>query len=455
MQEAGPSGSGGDGEARSPGTGEDFGGRGSREFEGARSATSAPVLPLLTEGLTLRALFCYHACDQGEHCMKQYNADTSTSDFASLFESTLTKMERLQPGQMVETQIVSISKDSIFLQLSGKSEGVLERAELADQDGNLSVKEGDTVKVFFLNSKNGEMNFTTRISGEKAAPALLESAYKNGIPVEGVVEKEIKGGYEVKIGETRAFCPFSQMGQRRAENAEVYVGKHLTFKIQEYKENGRNILVSNRAIHEEAHKEKIEALKATLKEGMLVKGCIKSIQEFGAFVDIEGIQALLPISEISRARVEDISAVLAVGQEIEATILKVDWKNERISLSMKNLQADPWDHALAKYPVDSKHTGKVVRVTDFGAFVSLESGLDGLIHVSEMRSEGKYGNSGVTVKLGQLLTVKILGVDIAEKRMSLKQASSLEEDETAKKYLENGADSDTYNPFAALLGKKK
>ncbi|MBU0928989.1 MAG: S1 RNA-binding domain-containing protein [Spirochaetes bacterium] len=364
-------------------------------------------------------------------------------------------MERLQPGQMVETQIVSISKDSIFLQLSGKSEGVLERAELADQDGNLSVKEGDTVKVYFLNSRNGEMNFTTRISGDKAGSAMLESAYQNGIPVEGAVEKEIKGGYEVKIGETRAFCPYSQMGPRRAESAEAYVGKRLTFKIQEYKDSGRKILVSNRAIHEDAYKEKIEALKKTLKEGMLVKGSIKSIQDYGAFVDIEGIQALLPISEISRARVEDINAVLAVGQEIEATIIKLDWKNERISLSMKNLQADPWDHALEKYPVDSKHTGKVVRVADFGAFVSLESGLDGLIHVSEMRSEGKYGNSGVTVKPGQVLTVKILGVDVAGKRISLKPASSLEEDETAKKYLESGSESDSYNPFAALLGKKK
>lgn len=385
--------------------------------------------------------------------MRQYNADRTTSEFASLFESTLAGMERLQPGQMVETHIVSISNDSIFLQLSGKSEGVLERAELADQDGNLSVKEGDTIKVFFLNSRNGEMNFTTRLSGEKAGPAMLESAYRNGIPVEGVVEKEIKGGYEVKIGETRAFCPFSQMGQRRTDDTEVYVGKHLTFKIQEYKENGRNILVSNRAIHEEARKEKIESLKSTLKEGMVIKGSILSIQEFGAFVDIGGIQALLPISEISRARVEDINAVLAIGQEIEATIIKIDWKSERISLSMKNLQADPWDHAFEKYPKDSKHTGKVVRVTDFGAFVSLESGLDGLIHVSEMRGEGKYGNSGVTVKPGQVLTVKILNVDIAGKRISLKQASSLEEDETAKKYLESGSESDTYNPFAALLKK--
>ncbi|HUW70347.1 MAG TPA: S1 RNA-binding domain-containing protein [bacterium] len=405
------------------------------------------------EGLTIRTNFCYDIRDQGVNHMRQYNTDKATSEFASLFESTLTKTERLQPGQMIETCIVSISKDSIFLQLSGKSEGVLERAELADQDGNLSVKEGDTVKVFFLNSKNGEMNFTTRISGEKAGPAMLETAYRNGIPVEGVVEKEIKGGYEVKIGESRAFCPFSQMGQRRAQDAETYVGKHLIFKIQEYKENGRNILVSNRAIHEEAHKERIEALKETLREGMLIKGSIRSIQEFGAFVDIDGIQALLPISEISRARVEDINAVLAIGQEIEAAIIKIDWKSERISLSMKNLQADPWDHALEEYPTDSKHTGKVVRVTDFGAFVSLENGLDGLIHVSEMRSEGKYGNSGVNVKPGQILTVKILGVDIAGRRISLKQASSLEEDETARKYLESGSESDTYNPFAALLKK--
>lgn len=405
------------------------------------------------EPLTTRTCFCYDGDDQGVHHMRHYNADTATSEFATLLESTLTTMERLQPGQMVETRILSISKDSIFLQLSGKSEGVLDRAELADQDGNLSVKEGDTVKVYFLASQHGEMKFTTRISGEKAGSALLESAYRNGIPVEGVVEKEIKGGYEVKIGETRAFCPFSQMGPRRAETTETYVGKHLTFKIQEYKENGRTMLVSNRAILEEEHREKIEALKSTLQEGMLLRGSIQSIHAFGAFVDIDGIQALLPISEISRTRVADIGAVLAVGQEIEATIIKIDWNSERISLSMKSLEADPWDHALENYPVGSKHAGKVVRLADFGAFVSLESGLDGLIHVSEMRSEGRYGGSGINVKLGQLLTVQILGVDIEARRISLKPASSIEEDETARKYLDDSAEGDTYNPFAALLKK--
>jgi len=387
--------------------------------------------------------------------MEQQHDDDAASDFASLFEKSITKMDRLQPGQTVETSIVSISGDCVFLQLNGKSEGVLDRAELADKDGNLSIREGDPIKVFFLDAKNGEMHFTTKISGDKAGPALLENAYKNKIPVEGLVEKEIKGGYEVRIGETRAFCPFSQMGSRRTEPPEVYVGRHLTFKIQEFKDNGRSIMVSNRVIEEEAQQVRIEALKQTLREGMLIKGTIKSLQDFGAFVDLDGVQALLPISEISRDRVQDIHAVLTVGQEIEASILKLDWNSERISLSMKSLLADPWVGACEKYPKNSKHTGKVVRITDFGAFVSLESGLDGLIHVSEFKSDSKYGNAGVPVKVGQTVSVQILEVNVPGKRISLKPTSSLEEDETTKKYLEADTGTDTYNPFAALLKKKK
>ena len=364
-------------------------------------------------------------------------------------------MEKLQPGQALETQIVSISNDCIFLQLSGKSEGILERAELTDKDGKLTVKEGDPIKVFFLQAKNGEMRFTTRISGDKAGQAVLENAYKNKIPVEGLVEKEIKGGYEIKLGESRAFCPFSQMGLKRADGAESPVGKRLTFKIQEYKEGGRNILVSNRVMLEEARKEQVEEFKKTLMEGAVVKGTIASIQSFGAFVDLGGIQALLPISEIGRDRVEDIHAVLSVGQEIEAKIIKIDWQNERISLSMKRLLSDPWSTAREKYLKDSKHSGTVVRITDFGAFVSLEPGLDGLVHISELRGEDKYGNAKVPLKMGQTVSVLIQDVDVAKKRISLKPASALEDDEASKKYLEDDTAGDTYNPFAALLNKKK
>ena len=381
--------------------------------------------------------------------------DDNPNSFASLFENSMAKMERLQPGQMVETHIVSISNDTVFLQMSGKSEGVLARAEVTDKDGDLTVAEGDPIKVFFLHAKNGEMIFTTRISGEKAAPHVLEQAFRNRIPVEGLVEKEIKGGFDVRIGETRAFCPYSQMGLRRTENAGAYVGQHLTFKIQEFKDNGRSILVSNRVILEEAQQVKIDELKQTLQEGMVVKGPITSVQDFGAFVDLGGVQALLPVSEITRDRVEDIRAVLTVGQEIEAAILRLDWKNERISLSMKSLLADPWAEAAEKYPKGSKHTGTVVRIADFGAFVSLESGLDGLIHISEFKSGDKYGGSGIPVKKGDRVSVQILDVNVAGRRISLKPTSSLEEDATTRKYLDNASDTDTYNPFAELLKKKK
>jgi len=388
--------------------------------------------------------------------MKPETSTSNSDDFANLYEKSFSGMASFQSGQLVETQVLSISKDTVFLQLNGKSEGILPRDEMTDKNGNLTVKVGDTLKVYFLRAENGELQFTTRLSGETVGPDLLQKAFQDRIPVEGVVEKEIKGGFQVKIGDARAFCPYSQMGEKRTENTAEFVGKHLTFRIQEYKENGRNILVSNRIFHEEARLEKLEALKQTLQEGQIVAGTIKSIQDFGAFVDVQGIQALLPVSEIARARVDDIRSVLSVGQQIQASILRIDWKSEKISLSMKSLAADPWDQAMAKYPEGSKHNGRVVRVTDFGAFVTLEPGLDGLVHVSEFRSSSKFGPSAeVTVKVGQTLSVQILSVDRTQRRIALKPATTKEEDETNAKYIGGGsADGDTYNPFAALLKKK-
>lgn len=384
--------------------------------------------------------------------MNNETSGNSSDNFASMYEASLSKMESLKPGQQIETYIVSISKDCIFLELSGKSEGVLDKAELCDTDGKLTVKEGDQIKAFFLEAKNGEMRFTTRISGDKAGSAMLENAFHNKIPVEGVVEKEIKGGFEVKLGASRAFCPYSQMGFKRPQNVESssYVGKHLTFLILEYKEGGRKILASNKAIEEEAYNAHVETVKKTLKENMIVKGVVKSIQDFGAFVDIEGIQALLPISEMTLERVEDVSAVLSEGQTIKVEILKLDWKNERITLSMKSLLADPWETALEKYAKNSKHKGIVSRTTNYGAFVTLEPGLDGLIHISELKADSIYND----LKKDQELFVQILAVDVEQKRISLKPTTSLEEDATSKKYLKSSSTStDTYNPFADLLKK--
>lgn len=372
--------------------------------------------------------------------------------FAELLEKSSMDTGFYEPGQAVETEIVAIAGDSIFLQMNGKSEGVMDAEELTDKEGNLTVKEGDTIKVFFLKSQNGEMRFTTRISSNEAGQAILQEAYEKGIPVEGVVDKEIKGGFQVKVGESRAFCPFSQMGDRRVEDAADWIGRHLSFKITEHSERGRNIIVSHRAILEEEKAQKKEELTKTLEVGMTVQATVKSLRDFGAFVDLSGIQALLPISEISHARVDDIETVLTVGQEIEVQILRLDWKNDRISVSMKALLGDPWDDAASQYREGSIHTGKIARITDFGAFVTLEPGMDGLVHVSEISTEERNVRPKDVFKKGDEIKVRILSVDTGAKRISLKHIGEGDEENDFSSYME--PESTTYNPFAALLKDK-
>ncbi len=374
-------------------------------------------------------------------------------NFAELFEQSMPDMKPLTPGQMLETEIVSISSGCVFLHLTGKSEGVIDAEEFTDKEGNLTVAVGDTIKAYFHSAKNGEKLFTTKISGEKAGNAVLETAFLKKVPIEGLIEKEIKGGYHVTIGDTRAFCPYSQITLHRADAPEDFIGTKQTFRIIEYKENGRNILLSRRVILEEERNVQIEILKDTLKEGMKITGTIKSLQDFGAFVEIGVVRALLPISEISRERVNDISKVLEVGQEIEASILKIDWRTERISVSMKALLADPWDTIRDAYSIGSKYKGSVARITNFGAFVTLEPGLDGLIHISDMPGNGRDSEPGEALKQGQEVMVKIVSIDGDRRRMSLKPVSSIEEDNDYQQYMDS--DTDTYNPFADFFKEKK
>ncbi len=378
----------------------------------------------------------------------------TTGNFAEMFESSLARMDKLKPGQAVKTAIVSISKDTVFLELSGKSEGVLDLAEVTDSDGKPTVAEGDVITAYYLDSKGGVPRFTVRIAGESAKNEMIENAFRNEIPVEGVVEKEIKGGFEVKIGGTRAFCPFSQMGGKRGEQAESPVGKHLTFKVIEYKDGGRSVTVSNRAILEEERRAQREEQKAALEEGMVITGKVVSLQKFGAFVEINGLQALLPISEISRSRVEKVEDALSVGQEVEVKIIRLDWQNDRITLSRKSLEADPWDAVAEKYAKGTKHEGTVSRVAAFGAFVTLEPGIDGLLHVSEISGGVQHGEAKNEVKSGDKITVVIKDVDLRARKISLRSVSSFEQDKAAQSYLNSKDDGETYNPFAALLKKK-
>ena len=361
------------------------------------------------------------------------SADNNNEEsFADLFEKSFKKRDRLEPGQMAEAMIVKITSDWIFLDLGGKGEGYLDRKEMIDESGNLTVKEGDTIRAYFVSSENNEMHFTTRIGSGPGKQAKIEEAWRNHIPVEGTIAKEIKGGFEVKIGgSVRAFCPFSQMGIRREEHQADYIGRSLSFKIVEYGEDGRNIVLSRKAILDDARRSKKQELRETLKEGMKVKGTVTSLQQFGAFVDVGGIEGLLPVSEIAWGRTGKVSDILSVGQEVEVIIKKLDWEQDRFSFSLKDALPDPWERVAVDYPVGSFHTGRVSRLAPFGAFVSLKDGVDGLIHISRLGSGRRINHPREVLKEGQDVEVKIEACDQAQRKLSLSLAEISREEEEA------------------------
>lgn len=279
--------------------------------------------------------------DQNEDNTNQAAEEQS---FAELFEKSEQKPVWLKPGEKVEARIVKISPEWVFLDLGGKNEGYLDRKELLNEEGELTVKEGDTIRAYFLSSRQDEKLFTTKIGPGDAGRIYLEDAWRNGIPVEGLVEKEVKGGFEIRIsGTIRGFCPFSQMGLGRIGTPADYTGKRLQFIITEYGERGRNVILSNRVILERERQEKRAEMMQSLQEGQIVRGKVVSLQKFGAFVDIGGMQGLLPMSEIGWGRIENINDALKIDEEVEVAVLKIDREKDRISLSLKKLLADPWE----------------------------------------------------------------------------------------------------------------
>lgn len=361
---------------------------------------------------------------------------------------------RFEIGEAFETTVVAVTDTTVFIDLNAKSEGLVDAAEFSDENGKTSVKEGDKITVFFAGETNDEMHFTTKIAGNKSDTTMLENAYKGGIPVEGHVQAEIKGGYEIKLGNARAFCPYSQMGFKNREEPAKYVGKNMTFIITEYKNDGKDILVSNRKIGESEYASKLGKLASQITPGAIVQATVQSIEKFGAFVDILGFRALLPISEISLDRVTDVSEYLEVGQEIKVQVLQTDWKNERVSVSLKALMADPWQNVKNNFPLGTKVDGKISRIADFGLFVNLDKGVDGLVHISELENISANTNLHKVYKIGQEMSVVVEKIDLENKRISLVPATSKEQDETAAKYLSSqDDDGESYNPFAALLKK--
>jgi small subunit ribosomal protein S1 len=359
--------------------------------------------------------------------------NSGKESFADLFNDKTIINQKLTPGQKITATVVDVSQDSIFLDVGEKSEGFLDRKELEDETGTITVKAGDTLEVYLLSTSRNEMLFTTKIGGGSTSRAHLEEAYRSHIPLEGFVKKEIKGGFEITVaGNVRAFCPYSQMDLQKISDPGKYIGQHILFKITQFSEGGRNIVLSRRIILEEEREQILEKLKETLREGMSVKGKITSIKNFGAFVNIDGIEGLIPISEIGWSRTEDINEVLTEGQDVEVVILKLDWENERFSFSLKQTLPDPWLDIEQRFPVGSFHAGKVIRLAKFGAFINLAAGIDGLIHISKLGGGRRINHPKEVVEEGQAVDVKIEAIDQEQKRISLSLAEALT-DETADK----------------------
>lgn len=377
--------------------------------------------------------------------------EANSESFEDLFKAEAKKtIKRLEPGQKVKAIIVGINDDTTFLDVGGKSEGVLNSSELKDKEGNFSHKEGDTLDVYFLQAKNSERLFTTAI-GSGSSNAHLEEAFRSRIPVEGLAKEEIKGGFEITLGgNVRGFCPFSQMGLRRVEDASAtYLDTKMQFIITRFEENGRNIVLSARAILEDLREELKEKLKETLAEGQTIDGIVSSIRDFGAFVDLGGVDGLIPISEIGWSRVEKIEEYFSVGQKIQAVVKSIDWEKDRISLSYKATLADPFDEVPNKFPEGSTHTGTVARLAQFGVFVTLEPGIDGLVHISKLGDGRRINHPREVVEEGQNLEVKIESIDMAEKRISLVPADYVSAESEEEK--ERGE----YKTFVSQGKKKK
>lgn len=355
------------------------------------------------------------------------NSNNETEEnFETLFKESSKLPDRLEPGQKVKSIVVGISGDLIYIDLGGKTEGVVELKEFLDEAGECRVKAGDEIEVFFASVQNGLKRFTTLTRGLSAVHLSdLRNAFEAGLPVSGKVKSELKGGYDVSMGKARCFCPFSQIDVRGNRETSTYIGEIFPFKILEFEDDGRNIIVSRRVLLEEEQALQKEKLKEALKTGMEIKGKVKSIHDFGIFVDIGSMDGFIPLSELEWDRTKKPEDVLSPGQEVTVKIIALDWAKDRLTLSLKAMQPDPWITAAEKYIVDSPVKGVVVRITPFGVFVNLEPGIDGLIHISKLGAGRRIKHPKEVVEDGQWIEAYVTGVDAANKRISLSKEQNI------------------------------
>jgi small subunit ribosomal protein S1 len=338
-------------------------------------------------------------------------------DFAAMFEASL-QAKRLDKGELVEGRIVALGPEVALVDVGGKGEAVIDIAELKNAEGEIEVALGDPIQAMVV-STSGGLRLSRRLAGAAANDRQFEDAFHSGLPVEGKVEREVKGGYEVRIGRQRAFCPISQIDVRGAD-ASAHEGHVYQFRIIEYKEGVSNIVISRRALLEDEQRAHAAEVRDTIVPGAVMTGRVTSIRDFGAFVDLgAGVQGLLHVSEMSWSRVSAPAEIVKAGEEITVKVLRVDEDKQKISLGLKQLSADPWSRAHDVYEVGQLRPGRVTRVAEFGAFVELEPGIEALAHASTFAPTGRAGGWSSQVTPGMAGTFEILSIDLEQKRIGV------------------------------------
>jgi small subunit ribosomal protein S1 len=343
-----------------------------------------------------------------------------TESFADLFEQSLTNTQ-LQPGTIVQGTVVAITADSVVVNAGLKSEGVIPRSQFIGPDGQIEVAVGDSVSVALDAVEDGYG--VTRLSREKAkrfaAWDYLEKAFEAGDTVKGIINGKVKGGFTVELDTVRAFLPGSLVDVRPVRDTTHLEGKEQEFKVIKLDRKRNNVVVSRRAVVEEEYSAERDQLLANLEEGMEVKGVVKNLTDYGAFLDLGGIDGLLHITDMAWRRVKHPSEVVEIGDEVMVKILKFDRDRQRVSLGLKQMGEDPWVNISRRYPENARVFGKVTNIADYGCFVEIEEGVEGLVHVSEMDWTNKNIHPSKLVNLGDEVEVMVLDIDEERRRISL------------------------------------
>ncbi len=399
-------------------------------------------------------------------------------DFAALFEASQTRgatARKISAGDLITCRVIALGQSSVFVSVGEKAEGTIDIAEFRDPaSGDIRVAVGDEVQATVVDdgSRSGSAVLTRMLGRGGHAAAELEQALALGVPVEGLVSGEVKGGYEVHFGSVRAFCPGSQIDLRRGGDRLAnsdYIGKRFPFRVTKVENDGRNVVVSRRALLEEEAAVEAERTWQKIHAGAVLDGTVRSIRDFGAFVDLGGVDGMIHISELAYSRVKHPSELLQIGQPVRVQVLRVADKADKdgrrqIALSLRALAEDPWETLATRYPVGSTLPGKVTRVEAYGAFVEIAPGVEGLVHVSKLSLDRRLSHARQAATVGQDVEVTVLAVDPAERRVSLsmvEQTRQARENEVAEdrrdqeRFLTGQGKSQSMGTFADLLDQAR